>query len=179
MTTNKTNNANLLNLTEKLKREDTRYAQISKRFQIVYWVLVVVYITIIIIDAVKQASVIELAGSTCFLLAMLIFAVFFRHYSKEYNKVDYALPTLLMLKQAAYRYRPFDRKQLWVLMAILLSDAGLTLGKEYYVDVIWVHIGFLGAVLVGVLIGLAFWYTRYKPLRDGALQLISDIETNE
>ena len=43
----------------------------------------------------------------------------FNKYHKEYNNVDYALPTLLMLKKAAYRYYPFRNETKWAIVGDL------------------------------------------------------------
>src|SRR4030042_4858333 len=119
-------NRNLIEIINRLKNEDDRYAALSKRIQIVYWVVIPIYIILIIYHIVDKNPVVDIIGSTCFLFAMLIFALFFKHYYKEYKYVDYSQPTLVMLKKAASRYKPFTLKTLWILLAVILIDAGLS-----------------------------------------------------
>ena len=176
----KKNNANnnLQQLTQQLKDEDSRYARLSKSFQIVYFVLTSIFSLLIIIHLILKEPLSELAGPLCFLVAMLSFAFFFRKYYQEYNNVDYAQPTLIMLKGAVYRYQPFQRRTAWLLIPILLIDAGLSLNSSLGFDLLILQIVWFGALVLAVCIGLAIWYVRYKPLRDNALQLIKEIENN-
>lgn len=171
-------NSNLQQLTQRLKNEDSRYAQLSKSFQIVYFVLTSIFSLLIIIHIIKKEPLSELAGALCFLVAMLSFAFFFRKYYREYNNVDYAQPTLIMLKEAAYRYQPFQRRTIWLLIPILLIDAGLALNSSLGFDLLLLQIVWFGVLVIAVCIGLAIWHVRYKPLRDNALQLIKEIEND-
>ncbi|MCY1722970.1 hypothetical protein OU798_21665 [Prolixibacteraceae bacterium Z1-6] len=178
MEQNKQDTVNLNTLTARLKNEDERYARLSKNFQIVYWVLVAIYGLLIGIHIYENQSIKEIAGITCFLLAMLIFAIMFRHFNKEYATVDYSQPTLLMLKQAAHRYKPFQLKTIWALVAVLLIDAGLSLNESLGFDLIRLQIVFVAVFGIAFAIGLVFWKIRYKALRDDALLLIRELEND-
>ncbi|WP_321376101.1 hypothetical protein [uncultured Draconibacterium sp.] len=175
MKQNKTS-INLQQLTQQLKNEDSRYAQLSKSFQIVYFVLTFIFSLLIIIHIIQKEPLSELLGPICFLVAMLSFAFFFRKYYQEYKNVDYARPTLIMLKNAAYRYQPFQRRTAWLLIPILLIDAGLAMNSSLVFDILLLQMVWFGALVVAVCIGLVIWHFRYKPLRDNALQLIKEIE---
>lgn len=166
---------NLGQLTSNLKTEDKKYALLSRRFQAVYWILIPIYLLAMVGHIVEKNPLRDIIGSLCFLLSMLTFALLFRHYYKEYNNVDYSEPTLLMLKKAALRYKPFQLKTLWALVAVLLIDASLTLNSSLEFDFYKTQIYFLGAVAIAFSIGLVVWHIRYKPIRDKALQLIDEI----
>lgn len=164
---------NLSEFTNRLKKEDVRYANLSKSLQIIYWVLAPVYLISTIVHIINTSPVVDIIGSFCLFLAMLIFAVLFRYYSRDYKNVDYSQTTLVMLKKAAYRYKPFRLSVLWALLGALLvyvsfyinsslSDRGATV--------------FLGGIGLGVIIGLIIWWIRYKPLYEGARKLIREIE---
>lgn len=178
MDQNKQDTVNLNTLTTRLKNEDERYARLSKNFQIVYWVLVVIYMLLIGIHIYEHEPIKEIAGITCFLMAMLIFAFMFRHFNKEYGTVDYAQPTLLMLKQAAHRYQPFQLKTIWALVAVLLIDVGLSLNESLGFELLRLQIVFVAVFGIALAIGLLIWSFRYKPLRDDALQLIRELEND-
>lgn len=171
----KTESENLAEIITRLKNEDDRYAALSKRMQIVYWILILIFMTLIILQIVQKDPVVDIIGSTCFLFAMLLFALFFQHLYKEYKYVDYSQPTLIMLKKAAYRYKPFQLKALWTLLAMLLMDAGLSLNTSLSFKFIYIQACFLGVIVLATVIGLLFWRVRYKPLRDTALELIREI----
>lgn len=175
MTTNNTNTTNISAFIENMKNADSRYAQIVKAVQVIYYVIIPVYLIMMVVQIFSNASVYVIAGSGCFLISLTIFALLLRNYYKEYNSVDYALPTLLMLKKAAKRYQPFPLKSLWALLAIIIMAAGLALNNMEF-DTLRVILSFVGIMILSVIGGLIWWYSKYKPLRDGARKLIREIE---
>ena len=177
---NSTNEAaDLSALMPRLKHADTRYAMLCKIFPILYSVLIVVYIVIIIHDYFTEGLSKEDISTIFFILSMLSFVVLFRKLYKEYNYVDYSLPTVIMLKHAVKRYTPFSRFTAWALASVLLMDIGLSFESTDWHDLINIQIFFLGSICISILIGLMIWRVRYKPLRDEALRLIREIEEAE
>ena len=164
-------------LTGKLKQEDQKYSRLSKGFQIVYWVFAFFYLMMLIlhftVDVVPFSD--KISGGF-FFIAMVIFALFFRNYYQEYKNVDYSLPTLIMLKKAAYRYQPFQLKTVWIFLAIIFLNAGLSFGTVNRADLIGVQVVFWALMGLAIGIGLVRWYYKYKPLRDAALRMIKEIE---
>lgn len=171
-----TDNSNLSQLVSKLQVEDNRYARISKAFQIIYWVFIPIYALLTFLDYRESGQIAHLIGGVCFIMSFLVFALFFGVFYKEYKHVDYALPTIEMLKKAAFRYKPFQKKKLWILSAIFFMDAGLSFNQTADFSILEVQIYFLGIMAISVCIGLIIWYYKYKPLRDKALYLIKEIE---
>jgi len=166
---------NLDALISRLKREDDSYATLSKRFQVIYWIMVGVFLILIVVHIFENSTT-DLISAVCFFLAMLIFALYFRNFHKEYGTVDYSLPTLVMLEKAVHRYKPFRLNILWLLLAILLMDAGLTIGTFKDEPFLMVQLVVCIVLVVAVLTGLLVWYIRYKPVRDAALNLIREIK---
>ena len=162
-------------LINRIKSEDQRYARISKAIQIVYWVLTPIYLVLISIDITIKSPITHIAGSFCFLLGMIVFALIFRLYYFEYKSIDYGQPTLEMLKKAAQRYKPFQERLWFVLVAVLLIDAGLSL-KGPLADFVQTQIAFLSSMTGALIIGIFVWWIRYKPLRDQTLRMIREIE---
>lgn len=171
------NNTNISELTERLKGADARYAQIVKALRVVYYVLVPIYFILMLVQLFTNSSLFEVGGTLCILVSMLIFALLFRNYYKEFNYVDYAQPTLIMLKKAAQRYKPFQKKAWWVLLAVTIMGIGMVLINLEFSPII-VSLVYGSLMLISVIIGLVWWYFRYKPLRDATLQLIQEIENN-
>ena len=179
----KTNNEikepnNLDQLLVKLKKEDSNYANISKAITIVYWIFIPLFIILTIIEYVELHNIQVFISGSGFVIAFLIFALFFRKYYKEYKYVDYSLPTLLMLKKAAWRYKPFQLRSFWILLAILFMDVALTFnwGIRSSISVFHTQIVIGSALMIGIVVGLILWFIKYKPIRDEALQLIKEIE---
>ena len=171
-----TNNQELNNFIYRLRNADLRYASLSKALQIIYWVLIAIYLVLLGVHIAYKEPVIEIIGSICFLCGMFVFVLVFRTYTKEYQSIDYALPTLVMLKKAVYRYQPFQRTLWIVLIAVLFFDAGLSCQATTLSGFIWLQVAFFCTMFGAVLVGLWIWRIRYKPLRDEALRLIHDIE---
>ncbi len=171
-------NAEFDQLVGKLKTEDASYATLSRGIQIVYWILIPFFIFMTIRHYNDSGDFKQIIGGACMVLSFLIFALFFGKYYKEYKYVDYSLPTLLMLKKAAYRYKPFQGRTIWIIVALALMDFGLFYNNQEEGLVLETQVMFIGAILFGLIVGLILWYFKYKPLRDDALRLIAEIEGN-
>ena len=169
-------NNNLEQLIVKLRNEDLNYARLSKVTQIVYWAFIPMYTIITGISLWESWDTNRLIGGICYILAFLIFAIFFGNYYKEYKYVDYSLPTIIMLKKAAYRYQPFQKKSVWIFLALILMDIGMSLNTSHLFSAYNTHIMFAGLIAVAIVAGYIFWVFKYKPLRDNALHLIKEIE---
>ncbi len=177
MNKNSINNINISSLVDSLKNEDKKYAALSKRFQIMYWILAPVYLVLAIMNLIEDFQPEYVVTSLCMFSSILIFALIFRFYHKEYNSVDYSLPTLEMLKKAADRYKPFRLKGKWVLLAVILMDISLSFNSSLGFELIRTQISFLGAVLFAIFIGFLVWRKKYKPLRDNVIGLIKEMNS--
>lgn len=177
METNNHENNGLGQLVAKLKKEDSFYAEISKIFQVIYWIFIPVYILLTLREYTDSYKIGELIGGACFILAFLIFALLFRKYYREYKNVDYSLPTLQMLKKAAWRYRPFQIRSLWALLALIFMDAGLASGwVDEKISMLIAQLMFWGVMFFAIIIGFVVWYIKYKPLYDETKKMIKEIE---
>ncbi|MDY0279940.1 MAG: hypothetical protein RBR35_05190 [Salinivirgaceae bacterium] len=116
------NNISLDQLVGNLRNEDHRYSRISRSFQIVYWSFIPLYTIVTILHYSETKEFNALIGGACFVASFVIFAIFFGKFHKEYKSVDYSLPTLTMLKAAAYRYKPFPLRTIWIFLAVLFMD---------------------------------------------------------
>jgi len=178
METNKQNTetTNFAQLVSKLKNEDSNYAKISRAIQIMYWIFIPVFAIMTFREFSETGNTNELISGAFFILAFLIFALFFGKYYEEYKYVDYSLPTIKMLKQAAYRYQPFQYRQVWIILALVFVDLALTFDWMESTPVWKIQASFIGLITFSLLIGIIIWYFKYKPLRDDALRLISELE---
>jgi hypothetical protein len=176
MTINKNESNNLSSLVSKMQKEDTNYANLCKRLQWMYWILAPMYLILIVIHYFDGGTKQDMMGNACLFLAMLSFGILLRKYQKEYQEVNYALPTLMMLKKAVNRYSPFTKRTLWVVPGITLAYIGLLFSASKFSNPYFVHILFGSAISIGISGGLIYWKTKYKPLRDEAQEMIKDIE---
>lgn len=167
---------NMHTLISKMQKEDSNYANLCRRLQWLYWVLAPLYLVMMVRHYFDDGTKEDMIGNACFFLAMLSFGLLLRKYQKEYQGVNYALPTLLMLKQAVNRYSPFTKRTLLVIPGVVLAYIGFILSASNFTSPIFVHAFFGGAILVGVTGGLIYWKTKYKSLRDDAKKMLRDIE---
>lgn len=172
----KNDNINLDQMVGKLQKEDLRYSNLCKGLKLMYWVLIPIYTVLAILAYLETKEITDLFAGLLFVGSFFIFALIMGNFQKEYNSVDYSLPTLNMLKKAAERYKPYRPKSLWAFAAFFVMDAGFCLSSKYGEDIINKQ-GYVFAIfLASVAVGLIIWYFKYKPLRDNALRLVAEIE---
>lgn len=172
----KNNNINLDQLVGKLQKEDLRYSNICKGLKLIYWVLIPVYTILAILAYLDTKEIRDLFAGFLFVGSFLIFAIIMGSIQKEYKTVDYSLPTLSMLKNAAKRYKPMHPKSYWAFAGFFIMDAGFCLSSRYGANIIDMQSYVIALFLASVGVGLIIWYFKYKPLRDNALRLIAEIE---
>lgn len=167
-----TGGVNLSEFTNRLKKEDDRYASISKRFLIAFWIILPIYFMLIIYEVIVKTPVAEIIGSVCTLLALLIAILVYRSNYKKYKYVDYSQSTLILLKQSANRYQPYQLNVLWGLLALLFISVSRYINSSS----IYSFLIYLGIIGLAIFIGLITWRIRYKPLYERAKKLIREIE---
>lgn len=176
-------NLELEPLTSKLRSEDNRNMKITRNFQWIMWILAPLYLGFFLINPDGEMKLADRLMGLFDGLAFLIFAIYFRKYYKEYKTVDYALPTLEMLKKAAHRYKLFHKFTLVVLIPVILVGAGTT--SSLYNNfpnvsplksILLISGSYIALMAVSASIGVLIWYKRQKPLRDKALELINELE---
>lgn len=174
---------NLNKLIGGLQKEDKRYGRIAFVFQWVMIVYALVYFIGLVLWPSDSHTLYDRIGGICYALGFLSFSFIFKLLYREYNEVDYGLPTAEMLRQAANRYKLFHRKSKYVILPILLVDAGMvliTLDETNLVniqyEIIKAQLILLGSVVLGLVIGILIWRYRQKPLRDAARILLKELE---
>lgn len=167
-----------------LRIEDNRNLTLTRTMQGLMWGIVALYIIILGIKSFNGAPWAETIGGFLVILAFVLFALFFRNYSKEYKSVDYGLPTTQMLSRAAERYKLFQRRSLFLLLPLALEDLGLTLlmhdifsSSRALTNLLIAHACFIGLLAIGFYIGYLIWKKRHKPLHDYALKLLKEIQS--
>lgn len=167
-----------------LQKEDRRNVRVMRNFQWLMWILIPIYFGLLVVNPDKDLTWSYRAGGACYVLAFLAFALIFRVYIKEYKTVDYGLPTTVMLKKAIERYRLFHPKKLFVLIPVALVDAGLIFfslnhdNADDSISILTSQIFYWGGMLLGASVGVWIWHRRQKPLRDAAIELLREIESD-
>ncbi|MDA3866326.1 MAG: hypothetical protein PF489_06175 [Salinivirgaceae bacterium] len=173
------NNNNILGtdqLIQKLKKEDAYYLRLVKTMQYVYWGLIPIYLFLAVRDYYTEGVIQDAIGSLLYMFSLIIFAIIFRQFYKEYNNVDYAMPVLQMLKKAERRYQPFSSKTAWLYVGVLLMDFGIYFNTSLGYTFWEVQLYYGGMIVVATIIGYIVYLTKYKTIRDNAKRLIREIE---
>lgn len=169
-------------LTNKVKAEDAKNLRITKSFQWIYIVLIIVYAALLIFD--PQIKSIDRIVGAFYIASFIAFILIFRKGYKEYKNIDYSLPVIEMLRKTADRYRLKVEKLLTLIIPILLMDVGVTL--RFYNDllpmsplnrILVVQAVYIPVFAISAFIGILIWRKKQKPLRDRALELIKELES--
>lgn len=172
---------NMDSLISRVKDEDAKNLRITKSFQWVYIILIVLYTGLLIFDPYIK-SIDRIIGAL-YIASFIAFILIFRKGYKEYKNINYSLPLIEMLRETANRYRLRVNKLLILLIPILLMDVGVTL--RFYNDllplspvsrVLVVQAIYIPVFTLSALIGVLIWRKKQKPLRDRALELLKDLD---
>ncbi len=185
METNQNNKTNfdLDKLVKGLEKEDSRNLKISSNFTILMWVLSPFYFFLAIVGLIIDNPLIDQLGFFFFSLGFLAFGFLFKSLQKDYKSVDYGIPTIEMLRNAAKRYKLWQLKTYLIIIPVALISvaASLTIQKgiphtDLTMRLLIVFSGYILLNILGFFIGYLIWRKRQKPLRDKALQLLAEIE---
>lgn len=167
-------------LIRNLKTEDARNLKIMQSMQKIQWVVVVLYILLLIVFIYLKVSWYKSFGAFILLLAFIGYGLRSGIYKRKMEPIDYGIPTIEMLKKAAYRYRlqTFRGNVIIEITLILLVDIGICLmlyGTIF--SFLFIQGFFVFVSAVTFLVGYIIWKKRQKPLRDHALTLLKEIQS--
>lgn len=186
MKTNITNqpSVNLDKLIGNLKKEDAIFLKFSLSIQWLMWPAALLYLVMVIFIFDFSEPWYKPAGGLMVMLALVIFAVYFRNRYRAFEMIDYGLPTTEVLAKAVKRYQAFKWSDLLLLIPLILEDIGLCFfsidissHSDPFAHFIKWQVIFFVIIAIGGLIGYIVWWIRQKPLRDRALALLKEIES--
>lgn len=163
-----------------LKTEDSRNLNLMRNMKWIYFVLLFVYILLMVVN--PDFDLIHRISGICYVIAFALFALIFRKYHREYSEIDYSLPIFDMLTKAAKRYKMTVKNILIAMPSVILIDIGLTLSdihastENQLERIVLIQIFYFSAMGISGFIGYLIWRKRQKPLYDGAIQMLKDLE---
>jgi len=177
-----TNLIDMDTLLANLRNEDKRTLRTMKNMRWLYFAMIIIYTLLMVVNPDPELQIHHRISGLCYVLSFAIFALIFQKYNKEFSSIDYSLSSSEMFRKAAERYNLNFKRYLVVIPPLLLIDAGLTI-SEYYrwttvdpvVLILITQAIYLGVILIGWFIGYLIWRKRQKPLRDGALQILKEL----
>jgi hypothetical protein len=166
----------------KLKNEDARTLRKMKNFKWLFIIMVIVYALLLVINPDPELQFHVRISGLCYTVAFAFFAFIFRKYYIEFRRIDYSLSSSEMFSQAADRYNLTLTRYFIVLPSLILVDIGLTI-SEYYRwtsieplnRILIVQAIFIPVLLISGFIGYLVWRKRQKPIREGALQMLKEL----
>jgi hypothetical protein len=165
-----------------LKNEDKRTLRTMKNMRWLYFAMIIVYTLLMVVNPDPELQIHHRISGLCYVLSFAMFALIFQKYNKEFSSIDYSLSSSEMFTKAAERYNLNFKRYLLVIPPLLLIDAGLTISEHYRwttldpaVSILLTQAIYLGVILIGWFIGYLIWRKRQKPLRDGALQILKEL----
>lgn len=166
-----------------LKNEDSRNLKLMRNMKWMYFILIFVYSLLMVVNPDSDLNLHHRISGICYVLAFAYFALIFRKFHKEYSTIDYSLPIFEMLTKAVKRHKMTVSNFLLALPPVLLINIGVSLTEFYRPSSIdpLNRVLIFQAILIPIIvisgyIGYLIWKKRQKPLRDGALQMLKDLE---
>jgi hypothetical protein len=179
---NKTN-IDIDQLVKGLEKEDSHNLKLTRNFTILMWVLAPLYFFLAIVGLIIDNPSFDQLGFLFFSLGFLAFGFLFKSFQFDYKSVDYGISTIEMLRNAAKRYKLWQLKTYLTIIPVALVGiaASLTIQKgiphpDLITRLLIVFTGYTLIMIISFFIGYLIWRKRQKPLRDKALQLLTDIE---
>lgn len=166
----------------KLKNEDFRQTKQMKNFKWMYFGMIIFYSLLLIVNPDPELALHHRISGLCYVISFGFFWLFFRKYHKKFNQIDYSLPLSEMLEKAANRYKNKIKNYLILIPPLVLLDIGLTISFSYRLAsmgimnrIFLVQAIFVPVMLISGFIGYLVWRKRQKPLRDGVLKILKEL----
>ena len=175
-------------LVNELKKKDDRQKKTYRRFYVMMSVLVVFYALLLVVNPDPELTFVQRISGLFYVMAFIIGAWLFRKEHRTMASINYADPLLKVLKSAAERYRPFNKRILPWLLVLLFINLGITLsGPGRYMPENWtdtqrivvIQVIYWGIMVISAVIGYLMWRVRYRPLWLALKQMIGELEGGE
>ncbi len=163
----------------KLKKMDRTASILYSIVKVLYIIFIVAFILGIIALGILNSDFFSptIMSALLTLVGLVLVFIYLNYRGKDYKNVDYSQTTYEMLKKTSERYKPFLKKDLWMLPGLILMGVGLGLDPSR--GNFWNYQLFFWSftIIGGGGFGLIYWYFKWKPIKDNADKLIKEIES--
>lgn len=171
-------------LINKLGLKDTKYKNMMKRFQIMFFIFIFLYAGLFIINPDSDLTIYDRIAGICYVVAFTLFTIQFRILHKKFKQVNYSDPVKKVLEDAKKRYRLWHKNHFIIGFAILCIDAATILvlfdqftGQWTLGEFVLIVQGFYVLVIgIGFFFGYLRWKSESKPIWLSAKALLKDLE---
>lgn len=122
-TKNPETNSYIEKLIDDLKKADVENKEMmqnAERFCLIIAAFMVFLHVVLLLLPGQESIARDIYTGVSFLLAFLIYSLYFRMYKRDYEKTDYSLTTLEMLKRAAKKQKVFSPRLLLLIIPSLI-----------------------------------------------------------
>lgn len=166
-----------------LKDKDAYNHQLNKVLKRFYIILVGVYLLLMVVNPFADFHLYHRLNGALFVLAFSWFALLFGRYQQKFGQVDYAQPTIAMLKKVVERYRMSAKVFIQLLPPVIFVGLALSISAYYQgssegsIQAALTMLGvFLIVVIVAIIAGYLVWRKKHKPLHDIALLMLNELQ---
>ncbi len=184
--------AEIQNLMSDLKSEDRKYKEIMKGAEFVGWSIAVIMAVLHIISLLlpgEESILRDIYMGVSFVIAFSIYALYFRYLKNSYDKIDYSVPALEMLKKAAKNEGFFKPRTiiLFIPSLIISVNVSISITGRFNIQLFQSDIlNLLFVIACFILLMGIFGFISYikqnkkhKLLRNRAIELIEDMEKDK
>lgn len=167
-----------------LKKEDLKNLNLMKIFKWIYLVMIIAYTLLMVVNPDSDLKLHNRISGICYVVAFGIFMLIFRKYHKEYSEIDYTVPVVEMLSKATKRYKFRWKSIVITLPSLILIDIGVVLSSYFdtpeidWYRVFYFQLFYFTLMFISGFIGYLIWKKKQKPLYEGAMQLLKELEGN-
>lgn len=167
-----------------LKKEDLKNLNLMKIFKWIYLVMIIAYTLLMVVNPDSDLKLHNRISGICYVVGFGIFMLIFRKYHKEYSEIDYTVPVVEMLSKATKRYKFRWKSIVITLPSLILIDIGVVLSSYFdtpeidWYRVFYFQLFYFTLMFISGFIGYLIWKKKQKPLYEGAMQLLKELEGN-
>jgi Ca2+/Na+ antiporter len=172
-------------LIKSIQTNDNQLKAVLRPLQIVFSLFILIYAGLFLFNLIPGMSTIyhRITGG-CYILAFILFIIYFRKYYKKIKSVNYFESVKKVLEDAEQRYRFWHSDVISALIAFLLIDAGTfsiflyAFSDKFTFTQIFVSVQVLCFFVIGVssLIGYVIWKKESRPIWLSAKKLLKELE---
>jgi hypothetical protein len=170
-------------LLETIKIDDANSKKQSKRFYIITAITAAIYIVVFIINPDPDLTLKHRLAGTCYILASIILAALFRKKHDHLKKIWYTSSPKVFLEEAKKRFQFWNKKQLWLIMVVLLINVATLISVSKYFEylnnlngIIVFQLIYFSLLAFGFIMGKREWTKRKKPILLKIEEMLSGFE---
>ncbi len=191
-TKNPETNSYIEKLIDDLKKADVENKEMmqnAERFCLIIAAFMVFLQIVLLLLPGQESIARDIYTGVSFLLAFLIYSLYFRMYKRDYEKTDYSLTTLEMLKRAAKKQKVFSPRLLLLIIPSLIIaynvshsitqrfNTGIFKSDEH--NMLFVFGIFILIITLAALSGYLMQRKKQRYYQNRAKALIEEIENDK